>query len=150
MKSYQERLMRGGALRHVVASLPPEAARALAAVAASARSEEDMRELLAELRKEGMFNAERAESMPDAEAVALASFRYHLGRMTAAVHVCVERLEHEWHGFGEATQATILAEIRAALDGGAAGMRVDATAWRGLLEKFDEAAAPSASPGRRP
>lgn len=149
MVNFHERLMVGGALRHVVASLPPEAARALAAVVASAGSEQDMRDLLADLRKEGMFNAEGAASMADGDAIALASFRYHLGRMTAAVHICVEQLERNWPGLAQSTQSTIVAEIKAALDDGAAGMRVDAAAWRGLVEKVEAGVAPSASPAMR-
>ena len=146
MNAFQERLMLGGALRHVVACLPPEAARALTALAKAARhgTEEDRLEFLADLRREGLFNAGAAEGLDDGDAVALATFRYHLGRMTSAAHSCAEWLEGRWPELRASTRAAIAAETRQAVAEGRAGMPDDARAWTRLLEKV--APVPSLAP----
>ncbi len=74
----------------------------------------------------------RIETLDD-ELVALAAFRYALGRMTYIVSSIVDFLEQNWDNLPAPSQALIHKEIQEAIDQGHAGHDCDVAQWRRLL-----------------
>lgn len=140
MDARTEDFMSLAALRQVIATLPPEAMRALAAITenASACGLSDI--LLGRLQREPEFYAGSANQMSNEDAISLQAFRYFVGRSTTGVHSHIGWLEERWTDMAANVRETITGELRGALDRGAAGEQVDSNAWSGFLERVEPAA----------
>lgn len=128
-------MMEQMALRHIIASLPPDAMRALTALTTSAMRRDDVSLLIGRLATESQFYAGASNAMSERDAISLQAFRYSIGRSTAAVHACIVCLEDRWPDMSEALRETITTETRQALHGGRGGEAVDARAWNAFLER---------------
>ena len=150
-----ETIMRNAALRHVLTGLDPDSGRALMQLAKEARRQMQAAGTYGgavSVLVDGLVDMGRhtsahapAGSMDGDDAVALAAFRYSLGRATTVVRTCSEWLGDVWERLGQDTRDTIVAETREALDTGCAGHDCDRHAWSLLLDRV--AAGPEPSMG---
>ena len=74
----------------------------------------------------------KLETMDD-HGMAVAAFRYCLGRMTYITATCQEWIRATWKQFDARDRELFIKETESALDDGRAGHYCDAIEWRKLL-----------------
>ena len=149
--SRDEQIMRNAALRHALAHLDPVSGRALMQLAKEARKgmqaagtyDGPVSQLVDGLVDLGRYASANipAGEIGGEDAVALAAFRYSLGRMTSVVRTCSEWLAEVWENLAPETRDTIASETRVALATGQAGQDCDRHAWSILLDQVEQAPA---------
>jgi len=75
---------------------------------------------------------------PNGHPLLVFSFRYALGRTSAAPSIMVEILLNEWNNIGKPTRDQISQEIQEAMTHGMAGMPCDVNQWQKILDRAKE------------
>jgi hypothetical protein len=146
---HEAALLRCAALRHALSGLDPLQGRTLAALAEAAERDPALvGEILANMRDIGRVGAAGMSAVDGNSAVALASFRYCLGRMTHVTGVCSHALEAGWGSIFPAVREAIVTEASAAIAEGRAGMPCDEQAWQRVIDRADGSGAAVRHPGR--